>query len=57
MRLAELLEREGGQVLAGFALLAVGALFATLALPKSEDVIVCALTLIARAMLGGNGRS
>lgn len=57
MKLADLLEREGGQVLAGFALLVLGAFFAKLALPKSEDVIVCALTLIARAMLGRNGKS
>lgn len=53
MRLAQILESEGGRIIAAFALLLIGFLASVGHLPKAEDIIVSAGTLIARELMGG----
>jgi hypothetical protein len=46
------LDRPGGHILVCLALLAVGAVFHKLQVPKADDVIVFALGVLARSMYG-----
>lgn len=52
MRLAELLEREGGRILAAFAFLLIAGVWTWLRLPEGNQLIVAASTLIARELVG-----
>lgn len=47
------LETEGGQILAAFFLLILGAVFVRLHIPKAEDVLPFALGLLSRSMMAG----
>jgi len=46
----EMLERESGHILVGFALLVAGAILWKVGIPKSEDLIPFALGVIGRSM-------
>lgn len=57
MKLAAMLETEGGRILAAFALLLIGFSAALGHLPKAEDIIVSAGTLIARELMSNRSSS
>lgn len=50
--LAELLERDGGRILAAYGLLLTGIACAAFRVPKAEDILVAGLTLIGRELMG-----
>ena len=51
--LASFLEREGGRVCVGFALIGTGGAFHALHLPKGEDIVMFALGLLATVIHAG----
>ncbi len=51
-----ILDTPGGHVCACFALIVMGAALHRMGTPKSEDVLPFALGILARSMLGQNGR-
>ncbi|HEY2013854.1 MAG TPA: hypothetical protein VGH38_10160 [Bryobacteraceae bacterium] len=56
MKFADFLERPGGEVVVGFALIGMGAALWWVKVPKAEDVIVAGLTLVGRAMVSGRAK-
>jgi hypothetical protein len=49
----DFLDTNGGHIVVCLLLLVVGAAFCVLKIPKGEDVIVAAMAILARSMMGG----
>lgn len=47
------LEREAGQIVVSLVLMGIGAAFFLYKVPKGEDIIVFAMGVLARSMVGG----
>ena len=52
MTLADFLEREAGHVMVSLALILIGAALWAIHMPKGEDLIVFALGVLGRSMIG-----